>query len=63
MFCFGFSRVCILGGSWLVISRVIGRVTLVITYIRGLITPLVTTHEPPSSLLSQDVKLIEAATS
>ena len=35
----------LLGGSWLVISRVISRVTVVITYIRGLITPLITTHE------------------
>ena len=27
---------------------VISRVTIVITHIRGLITPLTTTHEPPS---------------
>ena len=39
----------VLGDSWLVISRVISRVTIVITYIAGLITPLITTHEPPSS--------------
>ena len=39
----------ILGGSWLGISGVISRVTIVITHIRGLITPLITTHEPPSS--------------
>ena len=38
----------LLGGSWVVISRVISRTTMVVTYIRGLITPLVTTHEPPS---------------
>ena len=38
----------LLGGSWVVISRVISRITMVITYIRGLITPLITTHEPPS---------------
>ena len=38
----------LLGGSWVVISRVISRVTIVITHIRGLITPLITTHEPPS---------------
>ena len=38
-----------LRGSWVVISRVIGRVTILITQIRGLITPLITTHEPPSS--------------
>ena len=30
-------------------SRVIIRVTTVITHIRGLITPLITTHEPPGS--------------
>ena len=29
-------------------SKVISRVTIVITYIRGLMTPLITTHEPPS---------------
>ena len=38
----------ILGGSWVVISRVIGRITRVITHIRGLITQLRTAHEPPS---------------
>ena len=32
------------GGSWVVISRV----TILITHIRGLITPLITTCEPPS---------------
>ena len=37
----------LLGGSWVVISRVITRVTTLITLIRGLIPPLVTTHEPP----------------
>ena len=31
-----------------VISRVISRKTSVITYVRGLTTPLITTHEPPS---------------
>ena len=36
-------------GSWVaIISRVISRVAIAITYIRGLITPLVTTQEPPS---------------
>ena len=39
----------LLGGSWLVISRVTSRVTIAITYTRGLITPLITNHEPPSS--------------
>ena len=34
------------GGSWLVITRVISKITLLITHIRGLLTPLITTHEP-----------------
>ena len=38
----------VLGGSWVVISGVISRATIVITQIRGLITPLITAHEPPS---------------
>ena len=38
----------LLGGSWAVISGVLSRVTIVIAHIRGLITPLITTHEPPS---------------
>ena len=38
----------ILGGSWVVTSRVISRVTTAISPIRGLMTLLVTTHEPPS---------------
>ena len=29
----------LLGGSWVVISRVISRATILITHIRGLITP------------------------
>ena len=40
----------LLGGPWEVINGVISRVTLLITHIRGLITPLVTTHEPPSGV-------------
>ena len=39
----------VLGGSWVVRSRVISKVTIIITHIRGLITTLITTHEPPSS--------------
>ena len=35
----------LLGGSWVVISRV---TTIAITHIRGLLTPRITTHEPPS---------------
>ena len=38
----------LLGGSWAVVTRVISRVTILITHIRGLITPLITTPEPPS---------------
>ena len=38
----------ILGGSWVVISGGISRVTILITHIRGLITLLTTTNEPPS---------------
>ena len=30
------------------ISKVISRVTIAITHIRELITPLITAHEPPS---------------
>ena len=36
----------LLGGSWVVISRV----TIHITHIRGLITLLIFTHEPPSTM-------------
>ena len=36
-----------LGGSWVVISSV----TILISHIRGLITPLITSHEPPSGVL------------
>ena len=39
----------LLGGSWVVISRVISRVTILITYIKGLISLLITAHEPPST--------------
>ena len=38
----------LLGGSWVVISRVISPLILVITIVTLLITPLITTHEPPS---------------
>ena len=37
----------LLGGSWVVISRVISRVTILLTHIRGLTTP------PPSCCLSR----------
>ena len=38
----------LLGGSWLVISGVRSRVTLIKTLIRGLLTLLMTTHAPLS---------------
>ena len=43
----------LLGASWVVISGVITKVTILITLIRGLITPPITTHEPPSMALRQ----------
>ena len=46
--CQNFFERQVVGGSWVVISGVISRVTIIITHIRGLITPLVTTHEPSS---------------
>ena len=39
----------ILGGSWVVISRVISRIIILITQVGRLMTLLITTHEPPSS--------------
>ena len=41
----------LLGGSWVVITRVLSRVAILIIHIRGLITPRITTHEPPSTNL------------
>ena len=38
----------LLGGSWVVISMVISPNVWVITIVTLLITPLITTHEPPS---------------
>ena len=35
-------------------SGVISRVTIVVSHIRGLITPLITTHEPPSTIIIRD---------
>ena len=42
----------VLGGSWVVASGAISRLTIVIIPMRGHITPLTTTHEPPSILSS-----------
>ena len=39
----------LLGGSWVVISGAISKATVVVTHIRGLITILITTYEPPST--------------
>ena len=39
---------CLLGGSWVVISRVISPLIRAITAVTLLIAPLLTTHEPPS---------------
>ena len=44
----GLRALGVLGGSWGVISGVISRVSILTTHIRGLITPFITTHEPPS---------------
>ena len=41
-------RVKVLGGSWAVISGVVSPLIWVITIVTLLITPLITTHEPPS---------------
>ena len=38
----------VLGGSWVVISRVISPLIWVISTVTLLISPLITTHEPPS---------------
>ena len=43
----------LLEGSWVVISGVRSRVTILITHIRGLITLLIATHEPPSKSQTQ----------
>ena len=38
-----------------VINGVTSRVTIPVTHIRGLITPLITTHEHPSSVVEGEV--------
>ena len=53
-----FPSMCIirtlLGGSWVVISRVINPLIWVIIIATQLRTPLVTTHEPPSNSQEED---------
>ena len=41
----------LLRGSWIIIIGVIIRITIVVTYISGLITPLLTTQANPLNLL------------
>ena len=38
----------LLGGSWVVISRVISPLSWVISIVTLIISPFITTHEPPS---------------
>ena len=45
----------LLGGSWDLVSRVIIRVTILITPIKGLRTVLTESHDPPSKLLDVGV--------
>ena len=45
----------VLGGSWVVIKGAISRVTIIITHIRGLITPVITAHEPPSKAFTSEL--------
>ena len=45
----GWVVLCLLGGSWVVISMVISPLIWVVTIVTLLITPLTTTHEPPRS--------------
>ena len=54
----GFGVSCLFKTTWrfrgsykYIISRVISRVTILITHIKGLITLLITTPEPPSTLI------------
>ena len=42
----------------MVICRVISRIIIVTTDIRGLRTPLITTHEPPSSAVTQQTYVL-----
>ena len=49
----------LLGGSWDLVTRVISKVTLLITSIRVLITLLTKSHDPPSSIGDSCVSLRE----
>ena len=43
------SNALCLGSSWVVVSGVMGNYTYNPCNVRGLITPVLTTHEPPSN--------------
>ena len=51
----------LLGGPWAVKSGVMSRVTIVISPIRGLITRVITTHEPLSMHRTYDLTLLGTA--
>ena len=52
------SKPLLLGGSWVAISRVRSRITIiVITHIEGLVAPLKSAHEPPSKTLNLETLL------
>ena len=50
----GKSLTSVLGGSWVVISGIISRLTLIITHLRGLIAKITTTHEPSSRFVGHE---------
>ena len=52
-----------LGGSWVVRNGLISRVTIPISHIRRLITPLITIHEPPSNPKGSSVHFRSSADS
>ena len=49
-----------LGGSWVVISRVVSRVTILITQIKRLITLLIATSEPALPNLAPNPSTLNA---
>ena len=51
-----------LGGLWVVISGVISRATIIMTLIRGLLSLLITTHEPASRASCACWPLLEPTT-
>ena len=55
----GLEASSLLGGSWVVISRVISRVTILITHTRGLITPLIPMKLQVGPASSREVALLK----